>query len=91
MEKSNIVFIGKKPVNNYVLACMTLIKSGHNEVVIKARGRNISRAVDVVEVLRNRYLPDADVANIKIGTESITGGDGPTNVSTIDIHVKAKA
>ena len=91
MEKSNIVFIGKKPVNNYVLACMTLIKSGHNEVVIKARGRNISHAVNVVEVLRNRYLPDAEVADIKIGTESIKGGDGPTNVSTIDIHVKAKA
>lgn len=91
MEKTNIVFIGKKPVNNYVLACMTLIKGGHDEVIVKARGRNISHAVDVVEVLKNRYLPKAQVADIKIGTESVDGDNGPSNVSTIDIYVRAKA
>ena len=58
MERSNTVFIGKKPVLNYVLACMTLFKSGHEEVVIKARGRSISRAVDTVEVLRSRFMPN---------------------------------
>ncbi|MBN2335159.1 RNA-binding protein, partial [Candidatus Bathyarchaeota archaeon] len=43
MERSNTVFIGKKPVLNYVLACMTLFKSGHEEIIVKARGRSISR------------------------------------------------
>lgn len=89
MERTNTVFIGKKPVLNYVLACMTLFKSGHEEIVIKARGRSISRAVDVVEVLKNRFLSKAEVSNIKIGTDELEGDNGPTNVSTIDIIVKA--
>jgi DNA-binding protein len=90
MERSNTVFIGKKPVLNYVLTCMTLFKSGHEEVVIKARGRSISRAVDSVEVLRSRFMPNVEVLDIQIGTESLESDDrGPTNVSTIDIHIKA--
>jgi len=90
MERSNTVFIGRKPVLNYVLACMTLFKSGHEEVILKARGRSISRAVDVVEVLKNRFMPNAEVADIQIGTERLESEDrGPSNVSTIDITVKA--
>ena len=90
MERSNTVFIGKKPVLNYVLACMTLFKSGHEEVVIKARGRSISRAVDTVEVLRSRFMPNIEVLDIQIGTESLESEDrGPTNVSTIDVYIKA--
>lgn len=90
MERSNIVYIGRKPVLNYVLACMTLFKSGHGEIIIKARGRSISRAVDVVEVLKNRFMPNAEVSDIKIGTENLESEDrGPSNVSTIDISVKA--
>ncbi len=90
MERSNTVFIGRKPVLNYVLACMTLFKSGHEDVIIKARGRSISRAVDVVEVLKNRFMPNAKVTDIKIGTENVESEDrGPSNISTIDITVKA--
>jgi DNA-binding protein len=90
MERSNTVFIGRKPVLNYVLACMTLFKSGHEEVIIKARGRSISRAVDVVEVLRNRFMPKAEVVDIQINTETLENEErGPSNVSTIDITVKA--
>jgi DNA-binding protein len=90
MERSNFVFIGRKPVLNYVLACMTVFKSGHEEVIIKARGRSISRAVDVVEVLKNRFMPNANVIDIQIGTESVESDErGPTNISTIDITVKA--
>jgi DNA-binding protein len=90
MERSNNVFIGRKPVLNYVLACMTLFKSGHEVVIVKARGRSISRAVDVVEVLRSRFMPNAEVTDIQIGTESLESDDrGPSNVSTIDIYVKA--
>jgi DNA-binding protein len=90
MERSNTVFIGRKPVLNYVLACMTLFKSGHSEISVKARGRSISRAVDVVEVLKNRFMPKSEVVNIKIDTEQLESDDrGPSNVSTIDIIVKA--
>ncbi len=69
---------------------MTLFKSGHEEIVVKARGRSISRAVDVVEVLRSRFMSNAEVVDIQIGTESLESDDrGPSNVSTIDIYVKA--
>ncbi|MGD2200866.1 MAG: DNA-binding protein Alba [Candidatus Bathyarchaeota archaeon] len=89
MSRTNTVFIGRKPVLNYVLACLTLFKSGEDKVVLKARGRSISTAVDVVEVTRNRYLPDIKVENISIGTERLTSPDRnqPTNVSTIEINI----
>ena len=89
MSRSNTVFIGRKPVLNYVLACMTLFKSGQEEVLVKARGRSISTAVDVVEVTRNRFMPDVKVGEINIGTEQLASQDRPqpTNVSTIEIKL----
>jgi DNA-binding protein len=90
MERSNTVFIGRKPVLNYVLACMTLFKSGHEEIVVKARGQSISRAVDVVEVLKNRFMPNAEVVKIEISTEQMQSEErGTSNVSAIGIYVKA--
>lgn len=89
MPEENIVYIGSKPVMNYVLAVVTQMNSGVSEVVLKARGRAISRAVDVAEIVRNRFVPDMDVENIDISTEEIVGNDGvSTNVSTIEIHLK---
>jgi len=88
MPESNNVLIGRKPVMNYVLACITLFHGGANEVNVKARGRAISRAVDVVEVTRRRFLPDVKVKKIDIGTDQlapIEEGGSPTNVSTIEI------
>jgi len=89
VSRSNTVFIGRKPVLNYVLACMTLFKSGTEEVLVKARGRAISHAVDVVEVLRNRFMPDMKVGDIIIGTEELTSEEHntPMNVSTIEIKL----
>lgn len=88
MSRSNTVFIGRKPVLNYVLACMTLFKSGQDEVLVKARGRSISTAVDVVEVTRNRYMQDVKVGDISIDTEVLTNEDGRTsNVSSIEIKI----
>lgn len=88
MSESNSVLIGRKPVMNYVLACITFFHGGAKEVSVKARGRAISRAIDVVEVVRRRFLPDVKVARIGIGTDQIApreDGDGLTNVSTIEI------
>ena len=90
MSRSNTVFVGRKPVLNYVLACLTLLKSGEREVLVKARGRSISTAVDVVEVTKNRFVNDLKVVDISIGTERLTSPDRdqPTNVSSIEIKVK---
>ena len=88
MSESNSVLIGRKPVMNYVLACITFFHSGAKEVSVKARGRAISRAIDVVEVVRRRFLPDVKVARIGIGTDQLSTQDegrGMTNVSTIEI------
>lgn len=89
MSRSNTVFIGRKPVLNYVLACLTLLKSGESEVFIKARGRSISTAVDVVEVTKNRFVNDLKIVDISIGTDRLTSPDRdqPTNVSSIEIKI----
>ncbi|MCX7979034.1 MAG: DNA-binding protein Alba, partial [Bdellovibrionaceae bacterium] len=81
----NVVFIGVKPVMNYVLAVITQFNQGINEITLKARGKAISRAVDVAEIVRNRFLPNMVVRNISIGTESMQAEGGTTNVSTIEI------
>jgi len=72
---------------NYVLACITLFHGGAREVSVKARGRAISRAVDVVEIVRRRFLPDVKIRSIDIGTEQIQADDRntPANVSIIEI------
>jgi DNA-binding protein len=91
MSENNAVLIGKKPVMNYVLACITFFHGGAKEVSIKARGRAISRAIDVAEVVRRRFLPDVKVTKIGIGTDQLSPreeGSGPTNVSTIEITLE---
>jgi len=88
LPENNAVLIGQKPVMNYVLACITLFHGGAKEVYIKARGRAISRAVDVVEIARRRFLPDVKIGNISIGTQQLQlaeGANTTVNVSTIEI------
>ena len=87
MSRSNIVFIGRKPVLNYVLACLTLLHGDLKEVIVKARGRAISRAVDVVEVVRIRFMPEVEIKAISIGTEEVPSREENrmSSVSTIEI------
>ncbi len=88
MPESNTIYIGKKPTMNYVLAVITQFSSGSGEVVVKARGRSISRAVDVAEIVCNRFVPGSKVRDIHIATEKITGEDGrTTSVSTVEIFM----
>jgi len=93
VRAENTVLIGRKPVMNYVVACITFFNAGEKEVVVKARGRAISRAVDTVELLRRAFVKDLDVRSIDISTEQLTGTEGQTrNVSTMEITLnKAKS
>ncbi len=89
----NVIYVGKKPPMSYVLAVITSFQSsGSDEVVIKARGRSISTAVDTAEIVRNRFITDTKVKDIIIGTESITNEEeGRTsNVSSIEIYLTKK-
>ena len=83
---SNVILVGKKPVMNYVMAVLALLNQGVDEVIVKARGRAISKAVDTVEIIRNKLLADkVDVKDIKIGSQVIQGQDRTSRVSTVEI------
>jgi len=90
-KEQNVVYVGNKPPMNYVMAVITAFNiSDTNKVILKARGRAISTAVDVAEILHNRFFKDAKVHTISIGTEQITPREGgnPRNVSTMEISLK---
>ncbi len=88
MLKDNTVFVGNKPVMNYVLAVVTQFNNGAQEVAIKARGKAISRAVDTVEIALNRFLDGVQKGEIVTSTEVIDTDSGKTNVSSIEIVLK---
>ena len=82
---NNIIYIGNKPLINY---CQAIIQTLYDNDTAKllARGRAISRAVDAVEVTRNRYLDGVKVQSIEIGTEELSSSDGGMrNVSNMTI------
>ena len=84
--EDEVIFVGNKPLMNYVMATMTKFSDGYDEVVLKARGKAISRAVDVAELIRRRVYPGVKVKKIGIDTEEVkdeTGRD--INVSAIEI------
>ena len=85
----DVIFVGQKPPMSYVLAVVTQFNgNGSHDVVLKARGRAISTAVDAAEIVRNKFVKNAQIKNINIGTESITNEEGRTsNVSSIEIYL----
>jgi DNA-binding protein len=88
-QTENVVLIGRKPVMNYVTACITFFNSGGKQVTVKARGRAICRAVDTVELLRRAFIKDLEIKCIDINTEELVRvEDGQkSNISTIEIAV----
>jgi DNA-binding protein len=91
MSKENIVYIGRKPVMNYVLAVLSgFNQNDQGKVMLQARGRAISTAVDTSEVVRRLYMKDLNVA-VSIGTEELSQeGYGKRNVSTMKIVLASK-
>ena len=70
----------------YCMAVMSAMRNDNSEVILMARGRAISTAVDVAEVVMNQYISDLVVRDITIGTEQLESEDGrPRNVSNISI------
>jgi DNA-binding protein len=85
---SENIYIGSKPILNYVTAIATALqRSSTGTVSVKARGRAISSAVDVIEVTRNRFITDINIEDISIGTERVEGENGERNISTIEITI----
>lgn len=97
-DTGNVIYVGKKPPMSYVLATVAQFTKA-DEVVIKARGRSISTAVDVAQIVVNRFLPNASVKDVKILTEEVpprprpgetqeqAEARGKSNVSAIEITI----
>jgi DNA-binding protein len=88
LRQENLVRVGKKPVMNYVVACVTLFNSGNDEIVLRARGQSINNAVDIVELLK-KFQKNLQVRNISVGSEDVTRPDGTrSSISTIEIALR---
>lgn len=93
-EKDNIIFVGIKPFMNYVTGVVMQFKTkGQDEVIVSARGKFISKAVDVVEVARRTFLKEEDiqVKDIHISSEAFENKEGKRiHVSAIEITLNKK-
>jgi len=86
MSELNLVRIGKKPIMNYVTACVTLFNSGNGDIMVRARGQAIEKAIDTVQMLRRGFLKDLLIKKINLGSEDVTRFDGSRgNISIIEI------
>ena len=89
-EKQPVVFIGHKPTLSYVLVTINIL-SKNRTCTLRARGKAISKAVDVAEITRKRLLGEmVKLVDIQIGSEDVTGDRGKRTVSTIDIVLEKK-
>jgi len=92
MDVPNLVRIGKKPIMNYVTACVTLFNSGNEEVMVRARGQTIEKAIDTVQMLRRGFLKDVNIQSINLGSEDVTRLDGTRgNISIIEITLSQES
>ena len=90
-HKDNVIFIGAKPFMNYVTGVVVQFNANNTEVIIKSRGKFISKAVDVAEVSKRKFLKDKNVSvkEVKIGSEEFENKEGKiVNVSTLEITLK---
>ena len=88
LKAINEVFIGKKPLMTYVTATLVQL-ANEPTVIIKARGKSITRAVDVAQIIVKRMdTLGYKISQVKIGSDVVKSDDGRTrNVSTIEISV----
>ncbi len=94
MANDNEIYIGNKPFMNYITSVvMQFTTKGASEVIIKARGKFISRAVDVAEVASKRFLDGTvDLRNISINSEEFQNKEGKNvRVSTMEITLGKRA
>ena len=86
MAEQNLVRVGRKPIMNYVTACVTLFNSGNDEVMVRARGRTIEKAIDIVQMLKRGFLKNVTIMSIDVGSENVKRVDGTRgNISVIEI------
>ena len=88
LPENDTVLVGKKPLMNYVIACLTLFDSDISPIKVKARGFAISRAVDVIELLRRAFIKDLKIKKISTDTLMFTKRSGiDRTISIIEIII----
>jgi DNA-binding protein len=87
-KANNAIFIGKKPLMTYVTATLVQL-ANEPTVIIKARGKSITRAVDVAQIIVKRMdTLGYKIGPVKIGSESVQSQNGRNrNVSTIEVYI----
>jgi len=92
-QGDHVILVGGKPFMNYVTGVVMQFTTEKAElVVVKARGKFISKAVDIAEVVRKRFLEEQiDIKNININSQEFTNQEGrQVRVSTIEIELFKK-
>jgi DNA-binding protein len=87
-KSGNEIFIGKKPLMTYVTA--TLVQLANDpRVIVKARGKSITRAVDVAQIIVKRMdTLGYKIGSVNVGSEIIQSEDGRERaVSTIEVEI----
>lgn len=93
MGEDNSIFVGGKPFMNYVTGVvMQFTTKNADKVIVKARGKFISKAVDVSEVAAKRFLENRiGLVDVKIDSEEFQNQEGKqVRVSTIELTLAKK-
>jgi DNA-binding protein len=88
MPEINMIYVGKKPTMNYVLTIVTQFNNNVDTITIKARGKSISKAVDIAEITKHKFIKELKYEDIRISTEVLPSERGESNVSSIEIVLK---
>ncbi|MGC9071628.1 MAG: RNA-binding protein [Acidilobus sp.] len=86
--QQSLVLVGKKPMVNYVLAIIEAFTNNPNaEVVVKARGNAICKAVDTISTVKNRYFKDVYVKSFGATYEDVKTEKGPVKLPAVEIVI----
>lgn len=75
-EEDHVVAIGRKDIMSYVIACLTCLHDKNGYFIVKARGSYISKAVEVVMTVKNKFVKELNITDVRIGTEHLPSPDG---------------
>ena len=87
MKQARLIIVGtSKPVLNYVTACITLFNNGEKQIKLRARGRAINVAVEVVQLLKNKFMRDVVIESANVDRDVVVGRDGvPFKVAVLEL------
>jgi len=91
--KENEIYVGSKPFMKYVRSAEILLRTKRfNLIIIRARGMNISKAVDLAESVKNKFCNDLNlsISSIKTHTEQYMKDNRDFSVSSIELTLSVK-